>query len=638
MRKLDIYKLMCHFITKNKILVGLSALLFLVNAFYLSNPHVNNSGDFASQSHLLIIVGMIFSFLLSNFAVISMDSQMNTSFFEGYGITLRKVYTLFIFALISFFVVFHTIICLILCLYYAFLFGPEVSIVLHTLVLYINYFFLSLFVPFMLGIYIALNTNKLGYIYRYGVPLLITIIFAIMVSNFNFFQEILNIFTINGKRYYNPFSGIANYTHTFITKILLLLFIICIVFLKVKLLSTKKKILIYTPLMIVTVFALGIVTTYYYHVDSESFYTESYIKEYEKNVGKTEVLSEVQNFIIESYDIEIIDNITPVFKVDVAIKNIKNQHINLYLNETFKVSEIKSNSKKVPFTQKQNKIKIELKNTNDQVLTFIYQSEKGTALNPITKESLFLPYFFNWLPSQDNTRDYSIYNNNSVEYNSHPEKCSGNKSIISDFKDMIVLNSTGNNCLSIVKGDFIEKKINSDKTTIYLPKVWSGNIGSFEKYSNYIDAEINLFNEIFNEEYSISYENIIFIPKYDAYSQPKFHDIWFQENYQIILMNPFLNINEQDLFTNLISKAPFNLSYSLLRDVITSENQEEIETFSLLFTIYFFEKTNLQHEKGYLNYFISINKKQEVVDFLKLDTNQMEKQLILKYQSFKKGV
>ncbi|MGE7983634.1 hypothetical protein [Solibacillus sp. NPDC093137] len=633
MRRINPYILMWHFITNNKILLGLSTLLFSINVFYLSNPIVNNSGDFVSQSHLLIIFGMVMSYLISYFTVLSMDSQLNDSLLEGYSST-QKIYKSVTFALISFFVILHTTIFFIFGLYYTFLFGPEVSIVKHTFVLYINYFFLSHFIPFMLGIYIALSTKKTGFIHRYMVPLLIIVI-AVLVSEFHSFQELFSVFTINGKGYYNPFFGLTNYTHALITKIIILLFLICIMFFKLRLLSIKKKIFIYATLMIGVSFSLNFVATNYYQSDNEDFYTTSYVREFEKNGKPPETLPEAQNFSIKSYDIEIKDETKPVFTVGVAIQDIKYRNINFYLNETFKVLEVRSNSKRVPFKQQHNEIMVELNNTNNQTLTFTYQSNKGTALNPINNEYLFLPYFFNWLPSKDNTRDYYRYNDSSVEYNSHPDQCYGIKSVTSDIEDLIVLYSKENKCLTIAKGDFIKKNINS-KTNIYLPKVWSGNIGSFENYFNYINAEVNLFNQTFNKEHSISSENIIFMPKYDAYSQPKFNDLWLQDSYQIILMDPFLNINENNLFLTLESISPFNVTYSFMRNIITPANQKEIETFSLLFTIYFFEKTDLSHEKWYLKYFIGMNKNQEVIDFLKLDLNQMEKQLILKYQSLNK--
>jgi len=209
--------------------------------------------------------------------------------------------------------------------------------------------------------------------------------------------------------------------------------------------------------------------------------------------------------------------------------------------------------------------------------------------------------------------------------------CKGIKRIHSEVNDLIVQLSEDNKCLTMVKGDLIEKKENGKR--LYYPKVWSGNVGAVSDYADMMDKATKLFNEVFKENKSINYKSLLIIPKFEINAQPSVNDIWIQDNYQIILMDPFLNINKESLFQYISKKSIFNLSYTFLRDKIDEKYEKKVEMLSLLFAIYFIEKNNIPKEETYLDYFISQYESRQVKEFLKLDLSQQEDRLVQIYES-----
>lgn len=354
-----------------------------------------------------------------------------------------------------------------------------------------------------------------------------------------------------------------------------------------------------------------------------------------KSSGENKDTETSQKFNIESYNIELKDKKAPEFTVDVAISSVKSEHLDLYLNETFKVSEVISDKKSLSFNQKKNKVGIELNGQEDQVITFVYQTDHGTALNPVNTSYLFLPYFFNWLPSSDSTQDYYVWNKHTVDFNKQSNTCNGVKKFKSDVKGLIVETSSDRTCLSVIKGDFTKQEVGPQ--TAVIPKAWVGNVGEVRDYNQVLEEGMNLFNDTFDSRHSINKGNLILIPKYDANSQDKFSDFWIQDNYQIMLMDPFLNVREDKVFLTLADKVIFNLAYSTLRDVNTDANRQDIETFSSLFAIYFIKESSFEINDYAYSYFLSVSDSHAIEEFLKLDSKQMKEQLVSRLSAIYEG-
>lgn len=629
--KIDLIKLIWIAILHNRLLIISHVLFSIFNILFFLNPYVNNSGDFITTSNYLIFVGLVFTFLWSFYAAKMLSSQLNIKLLKERNFTLNEVYSLIIPSLMLIFLLFHFLAFLILNIYYSFLIGFSIDMILHISSLYINYFFLSFLVSFLIGVYFGILYQKFSLIHK-ALLLLLFIIFLILyildieknVNNFN-------IFIVYSNGYYNPFTGIENFNYVFFMKILIVIFVIGILLNHLKFGRKRTKILTNLLLSVIFMAFSFLIFNRNYQANMDTYYVDSYISEYEKNKTSNNThYFHSEDYYIDYYDIQLNGKNNPTFKVDVSLKKIKKKDLRFYINEAFKISNITSNNSRLLFKQQGNTIHLSLLSTEDQVVTFIYSS-KGTSLNPVQKNYIFLPYFFNWLPSESNVKDYFVRNDTTVEFNPQERNCNGIKRFHSDVNDLFIQFSSNKKCLTIVKGDLIEKKENEKR--LYYPKVWSGNVGAVSDYVDMMDKATKLFNEVFKENKSINYDSLLIIPKYEINAQPSVNDIWIQDNYQIILMDPFLNINKESLFKYISKKSIFNLPYTFLRDKIVEENEKKVEMLSLLFAIYFIEKNNIPKEETYLDYFISQYESRQVKEFLKLDLSQQEDRLVQIYES-----
>lgn len=630
-KKINLIKLIWIDFLNNRLLMLTYILFFIFILYFFSNPYVNNSGDFITTSNYLIFIGLIFTFLCGFNETKRLANQLNIELLKDYYFSINEVKIIIIFTKLLIFLFLHIIVLLIFILYYSFLIGFSLDMVVHISTLYINYIFLSFLVSFLIGVYLGIFIKKISLSTKVFLLMLLTFLIGLYILNLLKIINNFNIFLVYSNGYYNPFTGIRNFNYVFIIKCLILLYIVVILFIHLK--FNRKKTIILSNLILIVFFVAASLFTFNknYEANMNTYYIDSYVNEYEKNRKSDNTFSSQDNtdFIIDSYDIQISKN--NVFKVDVSLKKIKKKNIRFYINDAFTISNVASNNFALPFKQKENTIHLTLLSTEDQVVTFTYSSIGGTSLNPIQKNYIFLPYFFNWLPSEMNEKDYFVRNDTIVEFNPQQRLCKGIKRIHSEVNDLIVQLSEDNKCLTMVKGDLIEKKENGKR--LYYPKVWSGNVGAVSDYADMMDKATKLFNEVFKENKSINYKSLLIIPKFEINAQPSVNDIWIQDNYQIILMDPFLNINKESLFQYISKKSIFNLSYTFLRDKIDEKYEKKVEMLSLLFAIYFIEKNNIPKEETYLDYFISQYESRQVKEFLKLDLSQQEDRLVQIYES-----
>lgn len=627
-RKIDLIKLMWLWILHSKTLIISYCLLIVFNLVILANPYVNNSGDFVTTSNYLIFAGLFFTFVWSFSAGSMLVYQSNFQLMKEQEFTFKNAGSAYALSLSVVFTVFHFISLLLFNIYYSFIFSFNTEMFINISILYINYFFLSYSIPFLIGLYLSMVFKKFNSMKK-AVCIIISILLIIGCAiNIRKMPSIINLFYADTRNYYNPFTGIENFNYALLIKILISVFLIGLLIIHLNFKSKKGRFFANLILIFAFLPCSFFVFERNYQSNMHSFYIASHIKEYYKN--KNPITTHYsKDYSISSYNIDISEDI-PKFKVDVHLRDIRKKDLTFYINEAFKISNISVDNIQVPFEQQGKSIYLELKTTENQVVTFVY-SGKGTSLNPVQKNYMFLPYFFNWLPGELAINDYVVMDNSAIEFNNLNRTCRGNKRIHSNLNKLYIQTSENQKCLTLVKGDFMEKI--KDGKKIYYPKVWSGNVGEINDYSSIMNKATKLFNDIFNENKSINYNNLLIVPKYEIDSQPSFNDIWIQDSYQIILVDPFLNNNEESLFNHISKISIFNTFSAILKDRTVEDNKEKIELLSLLFGIYFMEKNNIPNNGSYLDHYISLNGSKEVIIFQNLDLDQKKNKLIELYKS-----
>lgn len=628
--EVNLFKLIWINLFRNRKLAIINVLFFLINFFVFLNPYSNNSGDFFTTSNLLILFGWLFTFCWTICLTTMLDSQLNINLLSEKISSSEKMNITSTAALLIYFSSLHLLLLAIFNLYYFFLFGYSWTMSFHISMLYINYFFASFLISFFLGLIVARSMKKVPFITG-SVIFLVLLIGIAFVINFDLSLKGFNQVFLTDKDYYHPFTGIENFTLAFYLKLIIIAYLLSGLSFQLLTINKKVKALSLFFALLFTLSSTFFIFNNNYEASKSEFYTDSYVNEYEKNSGnQNKVALATPNYSIASYQIQLLNETQPLFIVDMDLEKLKVLDLTFYLHDSFKVSEVLINNENVSYQQQGNRIDTHLTSTDNQTITFKYSGE-GTALNPIQKNYLFLPYFFNWLPQERDTKDYFVRDNTTVEFNPHNKECNGIKNISSDIPGLLIHQSDDTKCLSVMKGDYSQKT--QENISIHYPKVWSGNTGEQKTYSDLSERVREEFNATFKEDMDLAYNSLFIVPKFEVFAQPGLNDMWVKEGIQIILVDPFININSESLFKEISKNAPFSLSYMLLREKNNGENEEEIELLSVLFAIYFIEKNSIPVEDSYLDYYQATYNSKEIKGFFNLDLNQKKNRLIEIFES-----
>lgn len=621
--KYSFFTMLCLAIIKNKKITIPYIVFFIFFTFFLFNPYINNSADFIVTSGNIVIVSCVFTFILGIWVLRNFMQQLNSEIFSNLGYSKQSTFNFFLIGLIFLYSVSQTVILSLLVIYYYFIFGFSISMSIHVSILYFNYIYLPLLLTFIFGIYVYILINNERYSRK------AIYIFLFIIPFLAFFKKDTNVkslFSSTEKHFYNPFTGIIMYNSSIIFKLAIIGVILFFIFLILK--FVKKRGLIHSALISV-VSLMCLLATNFVTENYQEIYREDFVKNlvtvnnsYHENKVKKE------NYTVEKYDVVIKSNEPIEFNVKVSITDITSKTIKVYLNETFRVENITTEKgNELSFFQKENEIVVNLNSKDNQDLLFTYQG-MGTALNPVNSEYIFLPYFFNWLPSNQTSIKY-IFSNNSLDYHSYGYTCAEIEKFESDIGKIIIQGFENRKCISVIKGDFIKK--NSSNTSYYIPKAWSGNIEGIDKYEEMKSELILLFNKMFDKKTETSPNSVVILPRFEDSPSENMNDIWLSNNHEIILLNPFLNVNEKSLFDQLYKETIAFYPFTLIRENITHKNFEEAKLFSALFSIHFIETINLkQIDNNTLLDIYSLFPK-EVIDFGKLEKEKRERKLIELY-------
>lgn len=625
--KYSVFYMLCLAMLKNKKLIIPYIVLSLFFIIYLFNPYVNNSGDFIITSgNIAITVSCIFTFILGIWVLINYIPQLNVEIFSNLEDFKQSPLNIFLLAFIFLFTVSQTIILIFLIFYYYIMFGFSISMTTHISILYFNYIYLPLIFTLISSIYIYILIFRERYIKKTFYILLFILPFLPFLKVDTNFK---NLFYIT-EHFYNPFTGITMYSSSLVFKLTIITFILCSIFLILKFVK-KKSFIHFAFITFVTLTCL--ITSNFVVEDYQELYRADFVKNL-KSVNNSNNTNEVQNennYTVEKYDIAIKNDKPVEFNVQVSISDITSKTIKIYLNDAFRMINITSaKGIKLPYFQKGKEIVVNLNSLDNQTLSFKYHGI-GTALNPVNSEYVFLPYFFNWLPSNETSNEY-IFNNNSLDYRPYGYTCENVENFESDFEKIIVKGfEVDNKCISLIKGDFIKK--DSTNTTYYIPRSWSGNIKGIDKYEEMKRKLILLFNDMFEENIETTSNSVFILPRFEDSPSENINDIWLSPTHEIYLLNPFLNVTKNSVFEQLYNETIAFYPFSLIRENVTDKNFEEAKLFSALFSIHFIESLNLkQKDKDALSNVYSLFPK-EVIDFSKIEEEERERKLIEFYKA-----
>jgi len=623
--KYSFFSMQCLATIKSKKITIPYIVFFLFFTVYLFNPYINNSADFIVTSGNLVAVSCIFTFVWGIWIHINFMKQLNGEIFSTLGYSKREVLNVFLVGLIFLFSISQIVILSFLIIYYYFIFGFSINMSIHVSILYFNYIYLPLFFSLISSMYIYILISEERFIKKIIYILLFIIPFlAFLKKDIN----VTSLFYSTEKHFYNPFTGIVMYNSSIVFKLTIIGVLLSFLFLIVR--FVKKKWLIHSTLIILASFICLLVTNFATK-NYQDIYREDFVKTLElvNNPHHDNGVKKEQNYTVEKYDVAIKDNKPIEFNVKVSITDITSKTIKVYLNETFKVKNITSEKgKELSFVQEDSEIVVNLNSIDDQSLLFTYQGI-GTALNPVNFEYVFLPYFFNWLPSNQTSTEY-IFNNNSLDYRPYGYTCPEIENIESDIGKIIIQGVEDRKCISLIKGDFIKK--NSSNTHYYIPKAWSGNMEGIDKYEEMKSKLVLLFNKMFDKNIKITPNSVVILPRFEDSPSENMNDIWLSNDHEIYLLNPFLNVDERSLFEQLYKETIAFYPFALIRENVTDENFDEAKLFSALFSIHFMESVNLrQIDNDALLEIYSLFPK-EVIEFSKLEKEDRESKLIELYQ------
>lgn len=568
-------------ILKDKFYILSFLLFFLIYTIYLFNPYINNSGDFIVLSEYALIAGCVFTFIWGVWGFKRFFSKA----LKGEIINNdKKIKGVLILSLNIIYFIIQIIIILLLIIYYNFfIFNFSINMSIHIFLLYSNYLLVPLIISLLFSNYLSILYFKESINKKITFSILL-ILFLIAIIYIQLHNQHFSLFYLVEKHFYNPFTGITEFSLAMISKTLMLLSVCLSVVLIIK---RKNKLFIHISFMI-TVILIALIFCFY--IAPKQNLKEYYIKNFINNMilvesvnnKKFSLHSDDPQYNIDEYSVEIIDDSPMTFNVDVFIKDVKSSQINFFLNNAFEIKSISSGNDHLSFIQDGNSVTVHLNSIKDQTLTFKYEGW-GTALNPVNSDYIFLPYFFKWLPTNNMSFDY-VFNGNSLDYHPFGEKCKNINNLKSNIKDLIIQESNLGQCLSIFKGDFISKDVSN--ITFHIPKVWSGSIEGLEKYLKMKEELLDFFNKEFNQNKVIP-TSIIILPRFEDSPDMSLNDIWMNGNNEIILINPFLNINETPLFEHLYDTTILSAPFALMRDNIDENNFSETKVFSGLFAIHF---------------------------------------------------